>query len=140
MHEQDLNNRPEWSQKVVNAIVKAQVWTRDNRAEAAKLLSKDGANATRRTRNRCSTGAGAGRQRPRAVSGQRRDSAQHWDEQRIDFQPYPFPSYTEELVKRLKDTLIEGDKGFLASLDPQQTARTWSTIASCATPSLQSAA
>src|SRR5450830_1953348 len=34
MHEQDLNNRPEWSQKVVNAIVKAQLWTRDNRAEA----------------------------------------------------------------------------------------------------------
>lgn len=42
---------------------------------------------------------------------------------RIDFQPYPFPSYTEELAKRLKSTLIEGDKGFLAGLDPQQTAR-----------------
>jgi len=47
----------------------------------------------------------------------------HWDEQRIDFQAYPFPSYTEELVRRLKDTLIEGDKGFLASLDTQHTAR-----------------
>jgi NitT/TauT family transport system substrate-binding protein len=35
----------------------------------------------------------------------------------------PVPSYTEELVKRLKDTLIEGDNGFLAGLDPQQTAR-----------------
>ncbi|HYQ39273.1 MAG TPA: ABC transporter substrate-binding protein, partial [Pseudomonas sp.] len=42
---------------------------------------------------------------------------------RIDFQPYPFPSYTEELVRRLKDTLIEGDKSFLAALDPQQAAR-----------------
>ncbi|PWG67951.1 ABC transporter substrate-binding protein, partial [Enterobacter mori] len=40
MHEHDLNNRPEWSQKVVNAIVKAQHWTRDHRAEAAALLSK----------------------------------------------------------------------------------------------------
>ena len=40
MHEHDLNNRPEWSQKVVNAIVKAQQWTRDHRAEAAALLSK----------------------------------------------------------------------------------------------------
>ena len=48
---------------------------------------------------------------------------QTWDERRIDFQPYPFPSYTEELVRRLKDTVIEGDKGFLASLDPQQAAR-----------------
>ena len=26
-------------------------------------------------------------------------------------------------MRRLKDTLIEGDKGFLAALDPQQTAR-----------------
>jgi NitT/TauT family transport system substrate-binding protein len=48
---------------------------------------------------------------------------QQWDEKRIDFQPYPFPSYTEELVKRLKTTLIEGDNGFLAGLDPAQTAR-----------------
>jgi NitT/TauT family transport system substrate-binding protein len=44
MHEHDLNNRPEWSQKVVNAIVKAQHWTRDHRAEAAALLSKAGPN------------------------------------------------------------------------------------------------
>lgn len=48
---------------------------------------------------------------------------QQWDEKRIDFQPYPFPSYTEELVKRLKNTLIEGDKAFLADLDPALTAR-----------------
>ena len=32
MHEHDLNNRPEWAQKVVNAIVKAQLWTREHRA------------------------------------------------------------------------------------------------------------
>jgi hypothetical protein len=39
MHEHDLNDRPEWSQKVVNAMVKAQLWTRENRAETAQLLS-----------------------------------------------------------------------------------------------------
>jgi NitT/TauT family transport system substrate-binding protein len=47
----------------------------------------------------------------------------NWDEHRIDFQPYPFPSYTEELVRRLKDTLIEGDKKFLADLDPAFVAK-----------------
>jgi len=46
-----------------------------------------------------------------------------WDERRIDFQPYPFPSYTEELVRRLRDTLIEADRGFLADLDPARAAR-----------------
>lgn len=124
IHEQDLNNRPEWSQKVVNAIVKAQLWTRDNRAEAAKLLSRDGANRytphAPQVLSRVLAPSAGERQQYLADGAIRHE---HWDEQRIDFQPYPFPSYTEELVKRLKDTLIEGDKGFLASLDPQHTAR-----------------
>ncbi|OEC60115.1 MULTISPECIES: ABC transporter substrate-binding protein, partial [Pseudomonas] len=123
MHEHDLNNRPEWSQKVVNAIVKAQLWTRENRAEAAKLLSKDGAN---RYTPHASEVLGkvlapaAGERDGYVKSGAIRHAA--WDEQRIDFQPYPFPSYTEELVSRLKDTLIQGDKSFLAGLDPKATA------------------
>ncbi|MFY1662988.1 ABC transporter substrate-binding protein [Pseudomonas sp. Pseu.R1] len=123
MHEHDLNNRPAWSQKVVNAIVKAQVWTRDNRAEAAKLLSRDGDNRytphAQSVLDRVLAPAVSERQGYLA-SGAIRHA--QWDEHRIDFQPYPFPSYTEELVRRLKDTLIEGDKGFLAALDPHQVA------------------
>ena len=46
-----------------------------------------------------------------------------WKDNRIDFQPYPYPSYTEELVRRLKGTLIEGNSAFLATLDPQRAAR-----------------
>lgn len=123
MHEHDLNNRPEWSQKVVNAIVKAQLWTRENRAEAAKLLSKDGAN--RYTPHAPEVlgkvlAPATGERDGYVKSGAIRHAA--WDEQRIDFQPYPFPSYTEELVSRLKDTLIQGDKSFLAGLDPKATA------------------
>lgn len=123
MHEHDLNNRPEWSQKVVNAIVKAQLWTRENRAEAAKLLSKDGAN--RYTPHAPEVlgkvlAPAAGERDGYVKSGAIRHAA--WDEQRIDFQPYPFPSYTEELVSRMKDTLIQGDKSFLAGLDPKATA------------------
>ena len=124
MHEHDLNNRPEWAQKVVNAIVKAQLWTREHREEAAQLLSKDGAN--RYTPHapevlRRVLAPAADERAQYLASGAIRH--QDWDEKRIDFQPYPFPSYTEELVRRLKDTLIEGDKGFLAALDPQQAAR-----------------
>lgn len=124
MHEHDLNNRPEWSQKVVNAIVKAQLWTREHRAEAAQLLSRDGANRytphAPEVLRRVLAPDAAERARYLA-SGAIRHQA--WDDRRIDFQPYPFPSYTEELVHRLKDTVIEGDKGFLAGLDPQQAAR-----------------
>jgi NitT/TauT family transport system substrate-binding protein len=124
MHEHDLNNRPEWSQKVVNAIVKAQLWTREHRAEAAQLLSKDGANrytphAPEVLRRVLAPADGERAQYLASGAIRHRD----WDDRRIDFQPYPFPSYTEELVRRLKDTLIEGDTGFLAALDPQQAAR-----------------
>ena len=124
MHEHDLNNRPEWSQKVVNAIVKAQVWTRDNREQAAKLLAKDG-------ENRYTPHSSQVLQRVLSPAATERTGYEHdgairhanWDEQRIDFQPYPFPSYTEELVTRLKHTLIQGDNGFLADLDPKQVAQ-----------------
>jgi ABC-type nitrate/sulfonate/bicarbonate transport system substrate-binding protein len=37
--ERDIAERPEWAQRVTNAIVKAQLWTRGNQLEAAKLLS-----------------------------------------------------------------------------------------------------
>ncbi|CRM52314.1 Nitrate transport protein NrtA precursor [Pseudomonas sp. 24 E 13] len=124
MHEHDLTQRPEWSQKVVNAIVKAQVWTRDNLEEAVKLLSKDGPNRytphAEPVLSKVLAPAAADR------AGYLADGAirhANWDEHRIDFQPYPFPSYTEELVRRLKDTLIEGDKKFLAELDPAFVAR-----------------
>ncbi|MBB1608698.1 MULTISPECIES: ABC transporter substrate-binding protein [unclassified Pseudomonas] len=124
MHEHDLNGRPEWSQKVVNAIVKAQLWTRDNRAEAAKLLSKDGANRytphAPELLGRVLAPAPGEREKYLADGAIRHAD---WHEERIDFQPYPFPSYTEELVRRLKDTLIQGDKGFLAALDPAHTAQ-----------------
>lgn len=124
MHEHDLNNRPEWSQKVVSAIVKAQLWTRDNREAAAQLLSKDGS-------NRYTPHAPEVLGRVLAPAASEREgylasgAIQHgdWADERIDFQPYPFPSYTEELVKRLKTTLIEGNNGFLAGLDPAATAR-----------------
>ncbi len=124
MHEHDLNNRPEWSQKVVNAIVKAQHWTREHRAEAAALLSKAGPNKYTPHEPAVLTKVLAPSVDDRAgyiASG----AIQHqqWDEKRIDFQPYPFPSYTEELVKRLKNTLIVGESDFLAALDPAQTAR-----------------
>lgn len=119
MHEQDLAERPEWSQKVVNAMVRAQLWTRDNRAETAQLLSS--ANPQKYTPHspeilaRVLTPA-AGDEAGYVASGAIRHP--EWRSQRIDFQPYPFASYTEELVRLLKDTEVAGERGFLDTLDP----------------------
>lgn len=119
MHEQDLDERPEWSQKVVNAMVKAQLWTRDNRAETAQLLSSDHAQQytphsveiLNRVLNPDESDID-----DYVASGAIRHP--EWREKRIDFQPYPFPSYTEELIRQLQNTHVEGDRAFLDELDP----------------------
>ncbi|PAJ77750.1 ABC transporter substrate-binding protein [Burkholderia ubonensis] len=123
MHEQDLTQRAAWSQKVVDAIVKAQLWTRANPQEAAKLLSKEGPNrytphaSQLLARVLAPQAADQGR-----YLGDRAIQHANWGSKRIDFQPYPYPSYTEELVRRLKTTQVEGASQFLASLDPKQVA------------------
>lgn len=119
MQEQDLAQRPEWSQKVVDAMVKAQLWTRDNRAETARLLSS--ADPRKYTPHspeilaRVLTPSDADTQSYVASGAIRHPD---WKDKRIDFQPYPFPSYTEELVRMLKDTEVAGERGFLNDLDP----------------------
>lgn len=123
MHERDLNERSQWSQRVVNAIVKAQAWTRENRAEAAALLSREGSGRytphPRGLLEQVLVPDAAARGRYLGDGAIRHAD---WPEARIDFQPYPFPSYTRELVTRLKSTLIQGDAGFLATLDPAHAA------------------
>src|SRR5699024_3419830 len=98
MHEHDLEARSKWSQTVVNGIVEAQAWVRENRKESARLLSR----------------AGAQRYMPdteevlaKVLAPSPEDNAFHastgairhgeWDSHRIDFQPYPYPSYTERM-------------------------------------------
>ncbi|MER1968614.1 ABC transporter substrate-binding protein [Castellaniella sp. GW247-6E4] len=124
MHERDLQERPDWSQKVVNAIVQAQIWTRGHRAEAVDILSRDNAADytphTRETLGRVLL--------PSAeldAEYARTGAIRHpdWREKRIDFQPYPFPSYTEKLVELLKTTYVLGRNDFLQELDPAFAAR-----------------
>lgn len=119
MHEQDLQQRPEWTQKVVNAIVKAQAWIQDNRSETAHILSRDNERRyTPHLREALSQVLV-----PELLDRELYESNgaivnTQWNEKRIDFQPYPFPSYTEELVRKLKTTLVSGRNDFLQALDP----------------------
>lgn len=124
MHERDLRDRPEWSQKVVDAVVGAQRWLREHRGEAAVLLSREGPGKytpfPRAVLERVLVPS-AERDRQYAQDGAIRHP--DWREGRIDFQPFPFPSYTEQLVKLLQQTRVEGDTQFLAALDPAAVAR-----------------
>lgn len=125
MHENDLEKRPEWSQKVVNGIVEAQAWVRGHRAETARILARTNT-ADHYTPHNYDTLA-------KVLAPAAADTAAYvasgaikhpeWKQHRIDFQPYPFPSYTESLVKLLKETVVLGRNDFLPKLDPAFAAR-----------------
>ncbi|QGZ42405.1 NitT/TauT family transport system substrate-binding protein [Pseudoduganella flava] len=120
--ERDLADKPEWSQRVTNAIVNAQLWARSNQAETAKLLSASDS-------HRYTPHALQPLTKVLAVTDysayEKRGIIAHpaWQQRRIDFQPYPFASYTEELVRAMVQTKVEGDARFLATLDPKFAAR-----------------
>jgi NitT/TauT family transport system substrate-binding protein len=116
MHEDDTKKKPNWAQAVINAVASAQLFARENRKETARLLSSEGGGylpqplpAIERALSyydKTEYGATKAIEHP------------DWQNSRIDFQPFPFASYTEELVRQIRDTVVDGDSSFLKSLDP----------------------
>lgn len=118
-HEDDTRDRPEWSQKVTNAIVRAQVWASENKLEAAHLISKDGSGALPLSANvveKAMTDYGSDYDESGAIRHR------EWGAGRIDFQPWPYASATRLIVEAMSETLVEGDTTFLSGLDPQLVA------------------
>jgi NitT/TauT family transport system substrate-binding protein len=112
-----VTKNPAWTQKVTNALVRAEQYAAANKAEVARLISRDGkgylpmpAKAVERAMT-LYTGNPA----------YLKDGAiQHpgWHDQRIDFKPYPYASAMTLIVNWLKTTKVAGDATFLAKLDP----------------------
>jgi NitT/TauT family transport system substrate-binding protein len=120
--ERDITERPEWAQKVTTANVKAQLWTRDNQLETAKLLASSGEGKYTPHGLPVLTKVLAATEMAQYT---REGVIKHpqWNQRRIDFQPYPYASYTEELVKALQVTHVEGNAAFLEKLDPKFVAK-----------------
>ncbi len=121
MHEDDVTERPNYTQAVVNSLARAQVFARENRAEAARILSGDGNNYLPQPRpviERALTHYDVGEYGPTGAI-----KHADWNTERIDFQPFPYGSYTEELIRQLKNTVVEGDNAFLQNLDPAEAHR-----------------
>ncbi|MCG3660569.1 ABC transporter substrate-binding protein [Aliarcobacter butzleri] len=121
MHEDVLNEQQEWSQKVINAIVKAEIFISENRVETAKILSNDKSGllpfefkvvdrAMNFYDNPVYAQIGANRNKEK------------WNNHRIDFDPYPYPSATEYIIEAMKDTLVEGNLKFLDNIEPKVAA------------------
>jgi NitT/TauT family transport system substrate-binding protein len=122
LSERDISTRPEWAQRVTNAIVKAQHWTRSSQIDTARLLSSGDAHRytphSLQVLSKVLTVTDFTDYEKRGIVAHK-----DWGQRRIDFQPYPFPSYTEQMVKALQNTRLEGDTGFLQKLDPAFVAR-----------------
>ncbi|RKZ93765.1 MAG: ABC transporter substrate-binding protein [Candidatus Parabeggiatoa sp. nov. 1] len=116
MNENTVKAKPLFTQKVINAIVRAQVYAQQNKEEVAHTLSQEGKNyipvsaqvlkhAMLSYDTRTYTGA---------ILHQAA-----WGNGRIDFSPWPYPSATRFLVKAMKQTLVTSNTTFLKGLDPE---------------------
>ncbi len=123
MQEDAIEQNPDWARSVMDGIVDAQDWLRNNRSEAAELLSEEGADLLPQRREiieRAMTHYSLEEYGEEHGNG----AIKHpeWELERIDFYPYPYPSYTEELVRRLKETDVDGPAPFLDQLSPEHAA------------------
>jgi NitT/TauT family transport system substrate-binding protein len=121
-----IRSRPVFIQKVMNSIVRAQLWMTNNPGKAAKILSREGDKYLPIPENvllRVFTvydlslyGDREIRERHEKVP----TAIQHpgWNVGRIGFQPYPYPSATRFIIKEMRHTLMEGNTAFLGKLDP----------------------
>lgn len=121
MHQDDLEQRPHYTQAVVSSVVRAQLFAREHRVEAARLLSSDGHNYLPQPRPVIARALSHYDVAEYGPTGAIRH--EDWQTGRIDFQPFPYASYTEELVRQLRDTVVEGDAALLATLDPTEAHR-----------------
>lgn len=106
VHQDLVDTRPDTVQALIDAAVAAQLGIRADRTAAAALLS----------------GKSYLPQPPpvveTAMAGSAPDPEGGPDRSRIDFHPYPFPSFTAELVRQMRQTVVDGETRFLDGLDP----------------------
>lgn len=121
MHEDDIKQRPHWAQSVVDALVEAQIFAQTQRHLVAGILAKD---HPQHYTPHSQTVLNAVLNPDSEAWQQYQNIIRHpeWQQQRIDFQPWPYPSYSEKLIELLQQTHIAGVNPFLAKLHPQTAA------------------
>jgi NitT/TauT family transport system substrate-binding protein len=111
-----VEGNPDLAQRAADAVVAAQLRIRRDRKAAAERLSAGGYLP----------------QAPAAIAKVLVEHDDHeyvddgavrhpgWDQPRIGFQPYAYPSYTEELVRQMRLTAIDADTAWLGRIEPTE--------------------
>jgi NitT/TauT family transport system substrate-binding protein len=101
------------AQAVLNAVAGAQLFLRQQRLPSARLLASGYLPQPMAIINRALTYPTAQYAASRAVHHP------DWSGNVIDFQPFPFPSFTERLTQAMRQTVVDGDTTFLQHADPR---------------------
>jgi len=118
MNERLISSNPIFTQKIINAIVNAQLWITQHPHKTAKIISKEGKNylpVSEKILSRVFTGY----ELSKYGSGNTPQAIKHpkWQVGRIGFQPYPYPSATRLIIKEMQRTRMEGNINFLKHID-----------------------
>lgn len=121
MNEKVVEAKPAWTQKVINAIVRAEGYTQEHKEEVAVMLSRDGKGylpMPAKVVVRAMTDY-------KPSDYRHPDAIEHpnWGVGRIDFSPYPYPSATKLIVDFMNKTLVSGNTTFLNKLEPSFVAK-----------------
>jgi NitT/TauT family transport system substrate-binding protein len=102
--------------------VKGALYAQENKEEVAQMLSREGKNKYLPMKADVVLQAMTLYDKAHYTNP---DAIHHpdWDVGRIDFNPWPYPSATEFIVDKLKETLVGGDKTFLSNLDSKFVAQ-----------------
>jgi len=122
MNEEVTKKKKEWTQKVMNAVVRASVFASTHKKEVARMLSRDGKGYLPMPGpivERAMTLYDMKDYGP-SSDGSHPDAIKHpeWNNGRINFNPWPYPSATRLIIEEMNKALVSGDKTFLAKLDP----------------------
>lgn len=118
MNEQITTVKPEWTQKVMNAVVRASIYASQNKEETAELLSKDGEGYLPAPAPVVKRAMTLYADNSEYIETGAIVNESEYRNGRIDFQPWPYPSATKLIVQEMNETVVSGDTTFLAGLDP----------------------
>lgn len=102
MLEDIINTDREWAQNVTNALYTAAKWSYNNKKELAQILGKDGGGyfpMPVKIIERALLKKDIETYGPNGTGAIMHD---HWNVQRVDFNPYPFPSAFEITINLMK--------------------------------------
>ncbi|MDM8518325.1 ABC transporter substrate-binding protein, partial [Desulfobacterales bacterium HSG16] len=119
MNENVTSSNPIFTQKAINAVVRAQLWVTQNPEKAAKILGRDGKKYLP-VSEKILLRVFKGYELSKYGKGNIPQAILHpeWSAKRLGFQPYPYPSATRFILRQMQKTLMEGDTEFLKKLDP----------------------